>query len=119
MEIELAEYERLKRIETNNPKLCEGVNCQYQQEHNQKKWSWTHFFIGIIKQFQRVEFWIFIVTTAMFIKYAPKNILGFWIAYICLGVAFMFFTPLSHLLSNGKLNVEAKVGASVNKNING
>ena len=119
MFIELAEYERLKRIEEGNPKLCEGISCVFLKEYYHKKWSWPHFFIGIAKQFQRVEFWIFLIATILFILFVPKDSLGFWITYIALGSGFMFFNPLSNLINNGKLNVDAKVGASINKDMKG
>ena len=118
MEIDEREYERLKRVECGDPKLCEGEGCVFAKEHNRKLWSWPRFFIGIIKQFQRVEFWVFLIATVLFVLFAPKNDLGFWIAYTALGFAFMFFIPLSGLIGGGSLNVNANIGASINKAVN-
>jgi len=104
----------------NNPKLCDGYNCEYYKESNKKKWSTVHFLIGIIKDIKALIFkpqvWVFVITTAVFIIFANKDLVGIWIAYISLGGAFMFYEPLSSLISRGNLNVNAGVG--IQKNIN-
>jgi len=117
MEISEREYERYKRLEENNPKLCEGYHCEFQRLYLNKKWSWSQFFIGIVKFLTSPELWIFAVVTYLFIHYASKLSLGAWIAQISLGGAFMFFKPLSHLIYHGKLNLDAKLGASIGTNI--
>ena len=79
------------------------------------KWSWAKAGIGLWKIITSPEVWVFAVATVLFVIFAPKDNAGFWIAYLSLGAAFMFFKPLSRLIGRGKLNVSAS--ASVNKNI--
>ena len=117
MEIDEREYERLRRIEEKDPKLCEGMNCTFQQLYLNKKWSWSQFFVGIVKFLFSPELWIFAVVTYLFIHYASKLSLGAWIAYVSIGGAFMFFKPLSNLIYHGKLNLDAKLGATIGANI--
>ena len=118
MDIDQAELSSKKR---NTRKLCEGLNCPYQKEHYKKKWSWSHFFIGLVNDIKTLifspEIWVFVITTIIYIIFADKKDLGSWIAYISLGGAFMFYKPLSSLISNGKLNVDTKFGASISKEL--
>ena len=117
MEISEREYERLMRIAEKDHKYCEGYDCAFQKWYMNKKWSWSQFFIGIIKFLTSPELWIFAVVILLFIHYANKLSLGAWIAYVSLGGAFMFFKPLSNLIYNGKLNLDANLGATIGTNI--
>lgn len=122
MEIEQSEYEHLKRKAEGNPKLCDGPNCDYQKVYWHKKWSWPHAKVGLIEKLTSLEFWFFACSTILFIVFAPKEKLGIgiWIAYFSLTALFIFFKPLSALIKKGKLNVEAKLGAtaSIGKTLN-
>ena len=104
-------------------KCCEGENCPYQMEHNHKKWSWPHFMIGIVKDLKALVFssevWVFAIVTYAFFALMSTPTTGQWGAYIGLGAAFMFFKPLSGLISRGNLNVSANIGANINKTIGG
>jgi len=118
MEIPEQEYEQLKRNAEGNPKLCHGVNCDYMKEHLHKKWSFSHFKVSMSKIITLPEVWIFLIVTVIFIIFAPKTVLGVWIGFFIVSGCFMFFKPLSSLISRGNLNVSASVGASLNKSIN-
>ncbi|MCL2832093.1 MAG: hypothetical protein FWD78_02890 [Treponema sp.] len=116
IEIPEREYDRLKQFEDGDPKYCQGVSCIFQREYNNKRWSWSNFFIGIVRFVFSPELWVFAVITVLFVNFEDIKTLGHWIAYISIGGAFMFFKPLSNLLSKGKLNIEAKLGATATVN---
>lgn len=97
-------------------KLCEGNNCIHKKECEEKKWSWSRHFIGTAKILTSPEFWVFAITTVMWIVFAPKDSLGHWIGLIIVGGVFVLFKPISKLIERGNLNVNANVG--LNKNIN-
>jgi len=111
------EYDRLKKAAEGNPEVCKGFNCEFQQLYQYKKWSWSHFCIGVVKQIFSAEFWIFGIVTFLFINFVDKTTVGVWIAYVALGGCFMFFKPLSVLITRGKLNVEAKLGTNLSANL--
>ena len=119
MEIEEKEYERLLRIENREPKLCEGPNCPFWKEADRKKWSWGHFWVGLSKDVKHLifspEVWVFAFATVMFWKFGDKKDLGQWISYFALCGGFMFFEPLSNMIHNAKLSIEAKAAANLNK----
>ena len=102
-------------------KLCLGNDCPHKQECDGKIWSMSRFFIGIIKDLKVLllspEVWVFIIASVLFVRFADKKILGQWISYFSLCGAFMFFKPLSSLIAHGNLNVNASVGATVNKTV--
>jgi len=116
MEIQVEEYERLKRAADGEPKLCIGLECEYQKIHNKKAWSLAHFKVGMSKIIASPEFWIYLFFAILFIIFAPKDVLGVWICFAGVTVGFMFFKPLSSLIARGNLNVNAGVG--IQKNIN-
>ena len=100
---------------------CMKLDCQYYMESCHKKWNWSHFWIGIVKDIKTLllspEVWVFAFITLAYYIFADKTSDTQWITYVALGACFMFFKPLSVLINNAKLNIEAKVGASLNKEI--
>ena len=94
--------------------LCKKTDCHYQQEHHKKKWSWAHFKVGIAKIVTSPAFWTFIIVTTLFIIFAPKDQVGFWIAYCATAGCCIFHKEIAGLLNRANVNVNANVG--VNKN---
>jgi len=115
------EYDRLRRLDRDiNPLLCEGIYCIFQQEHNQRKWSGSRFIIGVINDLKTLlfspEVWVFAMVSIIYLRRIPKSDTSF-ITYVLLAGVFMFFRPLSKLIGRGKLNVEAKLGATAAANL--
>lgn len=81
-----------------------------------RKWSWTEFILGWINK----KFLVFIVCT-VFVQSAvfdgqsddiKKMLILIWGV---IALVWMLSCALEKIISNGKLNVEAKLGASVSK----
>jgi len=106
------QFSFLKHKADGNPKVCEGNDCPFQRFYNNKIFSWSHFTVGFVKLLVSVEFWIFVITTVLFIMYAKKDVPTYWISYVIMGGVFMFFKPLSALIGRGNLNIDAKLGAN-------
>ena len=119
MEIEQAEYERLMRCAEGNPKLCQGIACEFMQKDQHKKWSPSHFIVGLAKIVTSPEFYVFLIFTTLFIIFAPKDVIGSWVCLAVVAICFMFYKQIGNLINKGNLHVNANagVGANINKTI--
>lgn len=81
-----------------------------------RKWSWTEFIIGFINK----KFIVFVVIT-MIVRHGLFDGLDDSIKKILIiiwgvvAVTWMLSGALETLISNGKFNVDAKLGASISK----
>ena len=83
-----------------------------------KKWSWTEFIIGFLNK----KFLVFIIITAFFQQMVfdgfTDNIKTIIIiVWGIIAVIFMLSEAIGKFVENGKLNVDAKLGASITKDI--
>ena len=118
IEIPIAEYNRLMALQNNDPKHCQGLACPFQLIHFKKKFSWGYIGVRFFNLVTSPELWIFVVYTWQIHNrlIAKTETVVYWIMYSVIGLCFMFFHPLSNLLFNGKLNVDAKVAATASVN---
>ena len=83
-----------------------------------KKWCWTEFITGFLNK----KFLVFIIITAFFQQMVfdgftddIKTIII--IVWGIIAVIFMLSEAIGKFVENGKLNVDAKLGASITKDI--
>ena len=118
MEIDIEEYERLKKLESDEPKLCLGQECPYQKIHYQKKFSKEHLKTGIAKLLTTPAVWVFIVTTVIYILFSPKEIPAFYISLCSVAFICIFYKQIGNLINKGNLNANFNAGVGIQRNIN-
>jgi len=89
-------------------------------EHG-NKWHWQTFWVGIAKKCQNIifsrEFLVFCIVTVMVRRMDLTNNVV-WISYLAVSVVFILAESIRILIAeNTKMNIEAKVGASVAKEV--
>jgi len=81
-----------------------------------RKWSWTEFLIGWINK----KFLVFCVITALVNKHIATGLelelkRYLVIGWLVIALVWMLSCAIEKLIENGKLEVEAKLGANVGK----